>query len=92
MKKSMKLQSGLQLVIRFGLLAVFVTLSAGRGPLAHADTMLKAATTMVVGTAADTYSIDAPSSGTLTVRVSNTPWPVPLSALSFSVTTLPPTC
>jgi hypothetical protein len=87
MKKWMKMTNGAKLITRIGLLAVLVTLSFARSPLAYADTMLKAATTLVSGTSADSYSFVAPSSGTVTAEISSVPWPVPLSALSFSATT-----
>jgi hypothetical protein len=87
MRKSMQLMNGLGPMARIGMLALLAMLSLGRSPLAHADTLLKAATTLVYGTSADTYSFDAPSNGTVTAQISSLPWPVPLSALSFSATT-----
>ncbi len=88
MKKPLKMLNGSLRIARLGLLmTVLAVLSLGRSPLAHADTLLKAATVLVVGSSADTLSFDAPGSGTITAQISSTPWPVPLSALSFSVTT-----
>ena len=84
MKKSMKMTNSAKLIT---LLAVLATLSFAHSPLAHADTMLKAATTLVSGTSADTYSFTTNSSGTVTAQIASVPWPVPLSALSFSATT-----
>jgi len=81
MKKWMRMGSGIALT---SLVAAF---SLGFTPTAAAETLLKAATTMVYGTSADTYSFNAPSAGTVTAQVSSVPWPVPLTALSFSVTT-----
>ena len=80
--------SGLKLTAKLGLAVLLGTLSLGRSYSAHADTMmLKAATTMVYGSAADTYSFAAPSAGTVTADISTLPWPVPLTSLSFSATT-----
>jgi hypothetical protein len=53
---------------------------------AQADTLVKAATVMVYGSASDTYSIEAPSAGTITAQVTSVPWPTPLAALSFNLT------
>jgi hypothetical protein len=72
---------------RFGLAVALVALSLGRSPLAHADTLLLATTDLVSGTSAATFSFSAPTSGTVTARITSLPWPVPLSALSFSATT-----
>lgn len=83
----MKMKSSLRLMARFGLLAVLATLSVGRSPVAHAETMLLASTNMVSGNSSATYSFDAPSAGTVTALISSMPWPVPLSALSFTATT-----
>jgi hypothetical protein len=76
----------LRLGARLAAAATVATLGLTAIPAAHADPMLlKAATTMVYGTSADTYSIVAPSAGTLTAQVSSVPWPVPLAALSFNM-------
>ena len=81
----MGMKASLGLVARLAVVAV-VAFGLVRSPAAHADTLLKAATTLVVGSSADTYSISAPSAGTLTASVSSVPWPTALSALSFNVT------
>ena len=72
MKKSMKMTNSAKLIT---LLAVLATLSFAHSPLAHADTMLKAATTLVSGTSADTYSFTTNSSGTVTAQIASVPWP-----------------
>jgi hypothetical protein len=89
MRKSMQLMSSLGPMARLGLLVALAALSLGRSPLAEADTMLRASTSLVYGTSSDTYSFDAPGAGTVTARVSSLAWPMPLplSALSFSATT-----
>jgi hypothetical protein len=88
MKTLMRILSGSRPTARFGLAAVvLVTLCFGRSPLAHAETMLLATTTMVSGTSASTFSFNTPGAGTVTAHISSLPWPVPLSALSFSATT-----
>jgi hypothetical protein len=88
MKKLIKMIGGSGPAARFGLLVVvLVTLCLGRSPLAHADTMLLATTTMVSGTSASSFSFNTPSDGIVTAQISSLPWPVPLSALSFSATT-----
>lgn len=88
MKTLMKILSGSRPTARFGLAAVvLVTLCLGRSPLARADTMLLATTTMVSGTSTSTFSFASPGAGTVTAQISSLPWPVPLSALSFSATT-----
>jgi hypothetical protein len=56
-------------------------------PAAHADALLLASTNLVTGSSAATFSFNAPGSGTVTAQISSMPWPVPLSALSFSATT-----
>jgi hypothetical protein len=77
------------LVSRAGPLAAalaFLTV-AGHSPAAHADTLLLASTNLVTGSSAATFSFNAPGNGTVTAQISSMPWPVPLSALSFSATT-----
>lgn len=86
MKKWTKTMNGLPMA-RLGLAAVLVALSLGRSPLAQADNLLLATTDLVYGSSAATFSFDAPGSGTVTAQISSVPWPVPLSALSFSATT-----
>jgi hypothetical protein len=71
---------------RWTLALVLATLCFGQAPVAEAETMLKAATTMIYGSSADTYSFTAPGAGTVTAQLSSLPWPVPLTALSFSAT------
>jgi len=86
MKLTNNVKGRLGLAVRLAAAIAVVALGVGRSPAAHADTLLKAATTLVVGSSADTYSIDAPSAGTLTASVISVPWPTALSALSFNVT------
>jgi hypothetical protein len=69
-----------------GFLAVVVLTGLSQSPHARADSMLLATTDMVAGSAADTFSFNAPSSGTVTAQLTSVPWPVPLSSLSFSAT------
>jgi hypothetical protein len=74
---------------RLGPLAAVLTVltMAGQSAAAHADTMLLASTDLVTGSSAATFSFNTPSSGTVTAQISSMPWPVPLSALSFSAST-----
>jgi hypothetical protein len=87
MRNSIGMMSGLGLLARAGLLAVLVTLGVGHSAPAKADTLLKSAATLVYGSAADTYSVVAPTSGTVTAYITTVPWPSPMSSLSFSATT-----
>jgi hypothetical protein len=94
MKKLFEMMDDLMALVRFlvsraaPLAAVLVLLTiVGQSPAAHADSMLLASTNMVTGSSAATFSFNAPSSGTVTAEISSMPWPVPLSALSFSATT-----
>jgi hypothetical protein len=88
MKKWLQMKNGLRPRARLGLLVVVLTaLIVGRSPLAHADSLLLATTNLVTGTSAATFSFNTPGSGTVTAQISSMPWPVPLSALSFSATT-----
>jgi hypothetical protein len=67
--------------------AALAVLCLGHASAARADTMLLASTNLVSGSSAATYSFNAPTDGTVTARITTLPWPVPLSALSFSATT-----
>ena len=87
MKRLMKMITGLRPMGRFGLAVLLVALAMGRSSLAQADSLLLASTDLVSGTSAATFSFDAPTNGTVTARLTSLPWPVPLSALSFSATT-----
>jgi hypothetical protein len=88
MKKLTTLKEGLRPVARLGLLAiVLVTFNLWSAPAARAETLLLATTTLVSGSSAASFSFNAPSAGTVTAQISSLPWPVPLSALSFSATT-----
>src|ERR1700730_2649733 len=88
MKTQMKMISGLRRMARFGLPAlVLVGLCLGRSPIAHADQLLLATTTLVSGTSASSFSFNTSGAGTVTARVSSLEWQVPVSALSFSSTT-----
>jgi uncharacterized membrane protein len=81
-----RVKTSWSLMARAMAIAAATVVFIGQTPAAHADTLLKAATTMVYGTSADTYSIMAPSAGTVTAQVSTVPWPEPLAALTFNFT------
>jgi hypothetical protein len=86
MKLTKNVKARLGLAARMAAVMTIGALGLARAPAAHADELLlKAATTMVYGSAADTYSMTAPSAGTITAQVSSVPWPTPLSALSFNL-------
>jgi hypothetical protein len=68
-------------------MALLASVLIGNSNNAHADMLLKGATTFVMGKSTDTYSFDAPGAGTITAMVSSAPWPTPLSSLSFDTTT-----
>lgn len=86
MKTTMKMFRGWK--ARSGLaLALVLAACMAQSPRAHADQMLLATTDLVSGTSNATFSFNAPTSGTVTARVTSIPWPTPLSALSFSATT-----
>jgi hypothetical protein len=87
MKTLTKMINGLRPLGRSGLTVVMVVLALGLSPLAKADSLLVASTDLVAGTSTATFSFNAPGSGTVTARLASLPWPVPLSALSFSATT-----
>jgi hypothetical protein len=86
MKLTKKVKARLGLMARMAAFATIAGFGLSHSPAARADTLLKAATTMVYGTSSDTYSITTPSAGTVTASVSSVPWPTALSALSFEVT------
>ncbi len=82
----MNLTKKLGLAARLAAVMTLGAFSLAHSPTARADeVLLKAATTLVYGNAADTYSVTAPSAGTITAQVSSVPWPTPLSALSFNL-------
>ena len=86
MKLTSKLTGRLSLAARTAAAMTLTAFGLAHSPTARADeVLLKAATTMVFGSAADTYSMTAPSAGTITAQVSSVPWPTPLSALSFNL-------
>jgi hypothetical protein len=68
---------GVTTVAAVGLLC----LSAAPG--ARAETMLVSQTSLVSGSYSSVDSFSVPSSGTVTVELSNLPWPQALSSLSF---------
>jgi hypothetical protein len=84
MRLMKNVQARLGLAARLAALAMMAT-GLVHSPAARADTLLKAATTLVVGSSSDTYAMVAPSAGTITAEVSSVPWPTPLSALSFNM-------
>jgi len=82
----MKLTKTLGLAARMAAVMTLGAFSLAQSPAAQAEELLlKAATTMVYGSAADTYSMTAPSAGTITAQVSSVAWPSPLAALSFNM-------
>ena len=86
MKLTRILQGRLGLAARMAAVMTLGAFTLAHSPAAQADeVLLKAATTMVYGSAADTYSMTAPSAGTITAQVSSVAWPTPLSALSFNL-------
>jgi hypothetical protein len=86
MNLTKNVKARLGVAARMAAVMTIAALGLARVPAAHADELLlKAATTMVYGSAADTYSMTAPSAGTITAQVSSVPWPTPLSALSFNL-------
>ncbi len=86
MKLTKNLKARMGLAVRMAAVMTIGALALAHSPAAKADELLlKAATTMVYGSAADTYSMTAPSAGTITAQVSSVPWPTPLSALSFNL-------
>jgi hypothetical protein len=87
MRTSMKWIRDLRPLGRLGLAVLLVTLGLVRSPAAQADTLLLATTDLVSGSSAATFSFNAPTSGTVTARLTGLPFPVPLNALSFSTTT-----
>jgi len=54
---------------------------------ARADTVVLAQTTMISGTESTVDSFTVPSDGTLTMQLSNIPWPEALSSLNFLLST-----
>ena len=53
---------------------------------ARADNLLVAQTTLISGTESTVDSFTVPSAGTVTVQLSDLPWPMALSSLSFMAT------
>lgn len=53
---------------------------------ARADNLLVAQTTLISGTESTVDSFTVPSAGTVTVQLSDLPWPLALSSLSFMAT------
>src|SRR3954465_15636215 len=72
---------------RIGPLALVAGMLVMNSPMAEADTLLLASTNMVHGSSGATFQFDAPTNGTVTAQITSLPWPVPLSALSFSAST-----
>jgi hypothetical protein len=86
MKLTKKLKTRLGLAARMAAVMTIGALGLARAPVAYADeVLLKAATTLVYGSSSDTYSMTAPSAGTITAQVSGFQWPASLSALSFNM-------
>lgn len=86
MKLTKNSKARLGLAARMAAVMTIGALGFAHSPVAKADELLlKAATTMVYGSSADTYSMTAPSAGTITAQVSSVSWPTALSALSFNL-------
>jgi hypothetical protein len=66
-----------------GSFALTALLCLGAAAGARADQILVAQTSLISGTASAVDSFTAPSAGTVTVQLSNIPWPTALSSLSF---------
>jgi len=64
-------------------LAVSALLGLGAGQVGLADQILVAQTNMISGTVSTVDSFSAPGTGTMTIELSNIPWPTTLSSLSF---------
>lgn len=86
LKTRLGLATATGLAARMAAVMTLGALSLAQSPAAKADeVLLKAATTLVYGSAADTYSMTAPSAGTITAQVSSVAWPSPLASLSFNL-------
>jgi len=66
-----------------GVVAVSALLGLTAGPAAQADQILVAQTNLINGTVSTVDSFMAPAAGTVTIELSNLPWPTALSTLSF---------
>src|SRR5262252_10764567 len=66
-----------------GLVAVAALLGLTAGPVAQADQILVAQTNLINGTVSTVDSFTAPAAGTVTIELSNLPWPTAISTLSF---------
>jgi hypothetical protein len=69
-------------------LALLALAGVALTPQARADSILLAQTTLVAGANSTVDSFTAPTTGMVTVNLQTLNWPVPLSALSFSATTV----
>jgi len=87
MRIPMKIRRCGREMARASLIASIALLCLSVSSHAKADTILLASTTLVVGSANDTFSFDAPSNGMVTATLMNLGWPDPLSALSFNAST-----
>ena len=67
--------------------ALFGVLVLCLAPRSYAEQILLTQTTLVSGTESETLSLQAPSSGTVTVELQNLPWPQRMSSLSFVAST-----
>jgi hypothetical protein len=79
----MKSMKRLSQSLKFGLLVPLALLGLAAAPHARADVMM---VDMVRGNATADFSINATSAGTISAQVTNVAWPLPLSSLSFSLT------
>lgn len=84
----MKTIKTLRPVSKLALLAPLALAGAALAPQARADSILLAQTTLVAGANSTVDSFTAPTAGMVTVNLQTLNWPVPLSALSFSATTV----
>jgi hypothetical protein len=72
--------------LKLGLLAPLAVACLSMAPHARADTILLAQTTLISGTEATDDTFTAKSAGAITMDLQGLSWPLPLQALSFSIT------
>jgi hypothetical protein len=72
-----------RMIVRTALCATVAIPCLFATPQAHAEEIMVAQTTLVIGTDSSVATITVPSAGSLTVELSNLPWPQSLESLSF---------
>ena len=72
-----------RMMVRTGLYVAVATLGLLAMAQARAEEIMLAQTTLVIGTDSSVAAITVPSAGSLTVELSNLPWPQSLESLSF---------